>query len=225
MLITRIFNRLRYLYRLRRIKNFRGLSAIPPFTDVTIAQVQASTKRLQPVYDDYISTISTREMAASLPMLAFLLSLIETGAFRKMADIGSGLSSLVLKWGSRGQPDVQVFSVDDNQEWLNKTQDFLVKHGVSSDQCITLDSYLKSRPSGFDLIFFDLNFVEIRIKYVEEVLATLRPGGVMIFDDVHKRDYLFSLLDKLNNAGIAIYSLKPVTLDEFGRFALLAVKK
>ncbi len=225
MLTEKILNRIRYLYLLRRIKKYRALTSIPPFRDVTAARVQANMKRLQPLYEEYVSTISTPEMAASLRMLAFLLSLIEVGQYNRIADIGSGLSSLVLRWGSKGSPLAQVVSVDDSQEWLEKTRGFLRRHDVDCDQCVTLEDFLENRPSGFDLIFFDLNLVEVRIKYVEEIFAALHSGGIMIFDDVHKRDYLFPLLEILVNHGVSLYSLKPATLDEFGRFAVLAVRE
>jgi hypothetical protein len=66
----------------------------------------------------------------------------------------------------------------------------------------------------------DLNFVEVRINYVEAVLDRLAPGGLMIFDDVHKRDYLHALLKLLRKRPGSCYSLQPVTADQFGRYAL-----
>lgn len=78
--------------------------------------------------------------------------------------------------------------------------------------------------SGFDCVLHDLNFVEVRINYLPQVLAATAHAGVLILDDVHKPDYLYQVLEKLKHESVTVYNLKPATRDSFNRFALAVLK-
>ena len=118
-----------------------------------------------------------------------------------------------------------VFSVDDDAAWLEKTKDFLLQHQLITDNIFTLDQFLKSGEKEFDCILHDLNFVEIRIKYIEHIMRISKRNGLVIFDDVHKPDYLFALLIKLKNMKAKKYNIRPLTYDVYGRFSLAATKE
>lgn len=175
------------------------------------------------VYARYTSSISSSEMAVSLELCACLYAFCHLLKPKKILDMGSGLSSYILRTYQAEVGDVEVFSIDDNKEWLNKTTDFLNSASLS-----TKDIYLlkekRLEKNSFDLIFHDLNFVEERIKHVDTVIALAREGAHIIFDDVHKRQYFISLTRKLKAYNLEYFTLKKYSLDRFKRFSIVARK-
>lgn len=182
-----------------------------------------SEESLNQHYQEYTRNVSSPDMAASIELLAFLLRLCRANQYRLIADLGSGISSFVLRQYAAESAGVRVISVDDDAAWLDKTRHFLDQHGLSTDGLMTLDSFLATTENSFDFILLDLNFVEVRIQYVEEVLRRIRPGGMVLFDDVHKPDYRHALLRTLESWPGRVYSLKPVTLDKYKRYSFAFV--
>lgn len=176
------------------------------------------------LHNEYVTTVSTPEMAASFELCRFLEMLHQTLSIRKSADLGSGFTSYVLRRFGPLQ-NTKVWSVDDNPEWLQKTRSYLSSKGVSTDNLNTLDQFIRSGERDFDLILLDLNFVEIRKDYIDFVLDICAPGGMVIFDDVHKPQFLLEVLRKATRHPVTLYDLKPVTGDRFNRFAMIAKKK
>lgn len=176
-------------------------------------------EELRPVYEHYVKEVSRADMAASLELGGLLLALCRTNRWRRLLDLGSGFSSFVFRYYARENPAAVVFSVDDDSDWLKRTRGFLESHQLKKENLIPLQDFLNQGVGSFDCILHDLNFVEVRIEYVEKVLALLAPEGLAIFDDVHKADYRLSLMKQLKSHPGKVFSLKPVTLDRFGRFA------
>lgn len=205
-------------------------SAIKAFSDFEanhgnpefIQTMDECKEQLRPYYDDYIRNISIPEMAASLELVAFVYAICKIKNCRKVLDLGSGLSSFVLRLYAQNNHNVTVFSVDDDLDWLRKSQYFVKKYGLSDSGFLMLDELYVSGESNFDLILHDLNFVEVRISEVLQVAKLIGPHGLLIFDDVHKLDYQFALLKKLSKLDMQIYSLKPETIDGYGRYAFAA---
>jgi len=188
-------------------------------------KTKASEDSLNQRYQEYTRDVSSPDMAASLELLAFLLRLCRANQYQRIADLGSGISSFVLRQYAAESTDVSVISVDDDAAWLDKTRHFIEQHGLSPNGLMTLDSFLTTTENSFDFILLDLNYVETRIQYVEEVLRRIRPGGMVLFDDVHKPDYRHALLRKLESWPGRLYSLKPVTLDKYNRYSFAFVSE
>lgn len=206
------------------MRPFSSTNGLATFANIE-PEIERSKKKLQPYYEYYIKNISRADMAASLELSAFIFSICKINQYKKVLDMGSGLSSFVLRLYAKETPDVKVFSVDDDAAWLEKTKDFLCHYQVNADNVLMLDQFLKNEESGFDCVLHDLNFTELRINYAEKLMALVKQDGLVIFDDVHKPDYLFALLMKMKNFKCKIYNLKPVTCDRYGRFSLVVVKK
>lgn len=194
------------------------------FSAIDQKMFERAKKIIEPAYMTYVREVSSPNMATSLELAALQYAICKANSYTKLLDMGSGLSSFVFRLYAKENPGVTVFSVDDDEAWLQKTKLFLIEHGLNTDNILLLDEFLKSKENEFDFILHDLNFVEVRINFVELMLRTAQRNGLLIFDDVHKPDYLFSLLSILKKEPVHIYDLKPVTIDSFGRYALAVVK-
>lgn len=222
VMILRVLRQIDYLRLHQRIKSFDLAKAFFPEFE---AHFRDCLIQLKPVHDDYVNRISRPDMAASLELGAFLCAACISRQPRRLLDLGSGFSSFVLRSYARQNAGVTVISVDDDSAWLGKTAQFLDEQGLGKENLLLLHDFLNTMQDPFDLILHDLNFVEVRINYVEAVLDRLAPGGVIIFDDVHKRDYLHSLLKLIKGKPGTCYSLEPVTADQYGRYALVYIRK
>jgi predicted O-methyltransferase YrrM len=177
-------------------------------------------EKLRPAYEQYVREISSPDMAASLELATFLYVVCKVNGYKKVVDLGSGFSSYVFRLYARETSGVVVVSVDDDVQWLGKTRSFMISHNLDVNGMMTIEEFVSLDQPEYDCILLDLNFVEVRINYVEAVMNRIAPGGMIIFDDVHKPDYRNALLGIISRKSGICYSLKPVTLDRFGRYAL-----
>lgn len=195
------------------------------YVPVTQEDISKAAQKLKPYYEQYITHVSRADMAMSLELAAFVFALCVKKGYKNLLDLGSGFSSFVYRLYASEQVGVQVLSVDDDAQWLEKTKSYLRQHGLLGAGMLTLDQFLQQPVTKFDCVLHDLNFVEVRINYVQHVLDATANSGVLILDDVHKPDYLYLVLDMLKQKSISIYDLKPVTLDSYNRYALAVLQR
>ncbi|MCE7863101.1 MAG: hypothetical protein DYG99_06115 [Bacteroidetes bacterium CHB5] len=219
------------LNRIARKMSFQILkSKILPYPKLeeqfllTPTEIDRASKILKPYYDYYIAHVSKADMAMSLELAALVYALCVKKELKNLLDLGSGFSSFVYRLYASTHSGVRVVSVDDDAQWLEKTRMYLHEQNLSDTRLITLEQFLEEPISGFDCVLHDLNFVEVRINYLPQVLAATAHAGVLILDDVHKPDYLHQVLKKLKHESVTVYNLKPATLDSFNRFALAVLK-
>jgi len=218
-MLNRIIRKLRFMYLQSRIKKSN------PFYKIDASLISRNMQLLKPYHSQYIREISTPDMAASLELAGTLLSICQANGYKKFADLGSGFSSFVLRYYAKSYPDVEVYSVDDNNKWLEKTRNYLKSVGVTDSKLFTLEEFLAGKFSDFDCILHDLNFVEVRINHVSTLLSKLSTHGVLILDDMHKPDYRFEVLTKMEKEPFDIYDLRELTLDSFGRYSMIALRR
>ena len=220
-IINRVINRANFFILKLRIQKhealLRALGNLPAYEGQGL-------EFLKEQYSYYTKNISTPNMAASLELIIFISRLCRAMKFRKLLDMGSGFTSFCLRYHAKTDLLVKVWSVDDNEQWLEKTQQYLKRNELSTENLVTLQHFISSGEGGFDLLLLDLNFVEERKKYIQLAVERCSPGGIILFDDVHKREFLWEILQQTKNFPVKLYDLKAITLDEFGRYALLAIK-
>jgi predicted O-methyltransferase YrrM len=220
-MLKRVLKKLGGIYRRTSIQpyeKFRRLQhGVESFNPGNLKEIQ---DQLRPAYEQYVREISSPDMAASLELASVLFVLCRANGYQRIADLGSGFSSYTFRKYAGETSGVEVFSVDDDENWLIKTKQFLSLHQLDTAHVMTLQQFNSGGHLDFDCILHDLNFVIERIKHVEELLTRVKPGGLIIFDDVHKPHYLTDLLEILSRHKGSIYSLRPATTDRFGRYSL-----
>lgn len=223
-MIKRIIRKVNSMVLETNIKSYEDFKKVEGFEMLDAKYLEENKEILNHIYNHYVNEVSRPDMAASLELAGFILAICKLKKYKKVLDMGSGLSSYVFRLYASENPGVKVFSVDDDVAWLEKTKLFLEQHQLETDNVYSLDEFIGLKEEGFDCILHDLNFVEVRIQYTTQLLEALKPGGLVIFDDVHKPDYRHALLANLQGTSSKIYSLKPYTLDSYGRFAIAALK-
>ncbi len=220
----RVIRKIKSLSLRSRVLSFNKFKAIGHLSQINLQTFEHYKTAIKPYYERYIKEVSRADMATSLELATFMYMICNINQYTRLLDMGSGLSSFVFRFYAKEHPGVKIYSVDDDAAWLAKTRDYLVRHDLNTENMLTLEDFMELPDMQFDCILHDLNFVEVRINYVEQILKRLESQGLIIFDDVHKPDYLYALLTKLNDNQVKAYDLKSITLDTYGRFALAAVK-
>jgi predicted O-methyltransferase YrrM len=208
----------------RQLLTYKELRTIKLF-DAHLGYEEDTESKLNELKDEhltYTSKISSPEMALSFELTRFIYRLSKAYRPKKVLDLGSGFSSFVLRKYAKDNLEVEVFSVDDDEEWLQKTKNYLTTHDLSTRNLFSLDEFIaEPRRGKFDLILLDLNFVEKRKNYLVFALQLLNEKGVLIFDDAHKVEYLREVKIATKNEAGTLFSVRKQTLDEFGRFSLV----
>ncbi len=143
---------------------------------------------LEPHHRKYLANVSSEDHVASIRTCAFLLTLCDIAKPKRIADLGSGFSSFVVRTYAASAPQpTEVWSVDDSSQWLLETRRFLAEMSVSADNVIVWDDFIAEDRGLFDLVFHDLGRMPKRVETFEKALSLVRPGGLFIIDDVHKK--------------------------------------
>ena len=205
----------------------------PALTGITGA-VEARVRPLLAPRRDYITSVSKDAMAASAEFCALAQEICHRWNARKVADLGSGFSSYALRSFAREQGGLEVWSADDQEEWLEKTRQFLRKNDLPTDHCVTWASMaaMASVQGAFDVVTHDLGHASAwgngtpaaqRAVYLDAALDLLRPGGLALLDDMHTEPYRTSVRSILERRSLESYPMVRATLDQWGRYAWLAV--
>lgn len=120
---------------------------------------------------------------------AFMAMLVKLMGAKRILEVGTftGYSSLAMALTG----DVQIIAADVSKEWTNVARKYWKRAGVDGrielrlgPAAETLEQLLKAgEASRFDLMFIDADKASYDIYY-EGGLKLLRPGGVMLIDNV-----------------------------------------
>ena len=120
---------------------------------------------------------------------AFMAMLVKLMGAKRILEVGTftGYSSLAMALTG----DVKIIAADVSEEWTNVARKYWKKAGVDGrielrlgPAAETLEQLLKSgEASRFDLMFIDADKSSCD-TYYEGGLKLLRPGGVMLIDNV-----------------------------------------
>lgn len=219
-ILKRISNRLHF----EKLKhNISSLDNLKNHLNISFENSSTNAK-FKDAYQHYVTNISRPDMAASLELSSVVFDLCQNQSSKKMLDMGSGFSSFILRSYADKNSGSNVWSVDDDTAWLGKTKHYLQSASLNTNNLLTLEEFLASTEKGFDFLLLDLNYVEVRKNYIKLVVDRCKRGGLILFDDVHKREFMTEVLEQTQNLPVKLYDLAPITRDQFGRFALLAIK-
>jgi|WetSurSiteA1Bulk_404760.scaffolds.fasta_scaffold04664_4 predicted O-methyltransferase YrrM len=143
--------------------------------------------KLKPLFDDYITSISTWKMAASLESVSTLLALVDTFHPEAILDLGSGFSSVGFRWYCKEKNySPKLISVDTDKEWLVKTSEYCKKLGLPQYKFSTWEQ-IKKIKEPFNLVFIDLGYSVHRPSYYDTIFDNfVTKKSVVVFDDAHK---------------------------------------
>ena len=180
--------------------------------------------QLRPFYDEYVSKMSTGAMAIGFETAVFLTVLCRVYSPQRILDLGSGFSSLIFRLYAVDVASApSVWSVDDEQTWLETTRIFLNSNNLSSDNLVHWQTFSETKYEAFDLVFHDLGRMPVRMKTLKDALNLVREGGLVVLDDIHKHDYRSYAKRVLKEQELNSYNLRAFTKDQFGRYCLLVI--
>jgi predicted O-methyltransferase YrrM len=175
---------------------------------------------IRQAYARYVTGVSHPVHAISLQLAFYLWELVEQRAPRRVADLGSGFSSYVLRlYAQSRDPQLEVWSVDDDPAWLERTRAFLDGDGLPTEGLALWDDFAER---DFDLVLHDLGDMETRRATLDAALGLVRPGGLAVLDDLHFSGYREFVTGALERAGVAHEDAQAKTADPIGRYSWLA---
>ena len=91
-------------------------------------------------YKDYCNNVSPDNQALSLKASVYCYNYCVKNKPQKIIDMGSGFTSYVLRLYQKNFSTedfkIEVYSVDDDKSWLNKTKEFLRRNKVSRENLL-----------------------------------------------------------------------------------------
>ena len=184
---------------------------------------KAIEAEIRPHYEMYTSHFNAAWMAVSLELSVFLIALCRLLKPRRVVDLGSGFSSVLLRLYQReATPAPEVWSVDTSPEWLGMTRRILEWQGLPTDGLATWEEFVGTEPSGFDLVLHDMGSILTRRRALHRVLGLTARGGVVMIDDANYGGVRWHAKRTLRRRGIEHHLVGAATRDKYGRYALLA---
>jgi predicted O-methyltransferase YrrM len=199
------------------------LEARHPFLLDYERRAAAHRYALRESYAAYTTTVSPALVTISLELAAFLAVTCEALRPESILDLGSGFSSYVFRThAKRADAHASVCSVDESQEWLDRTARFLRERQLEHSDLVTLDALLSRKRRQFDLILLDIGDLTTRQQLLSSTLAVCRPGGMLVIDDMHVPRYRAWMTRELRRWKLEHFSLRALTRKRL-RYAYLVV--
>jgi predicted O-methyltransferase YrrM len=192
------------------------------------AAVQSARGQLETAWRTYVTTVSTPVMAASLELSALVLAIARICQPQRILDLGSGFTSYVLRTHAVEGGSAAVVTVDDDPTWLERSRAFLESHRLPTDEMSSWDEFSASAPPPFQLVVHDLGNMSVRAATLRRVLELTAPDGLLVLDDIHDPkggSYHATAAATCRRADRRLLPVRPLTLDEYGRFAGIAVSR
>jgi predicted O-methyltransferase YrrM len=191
------------------------------FPELEPEELATAGRELAADHARYATGVSTPDYAISLELASFLLRLCRDRRPARLVDLGSGFSSFVFRRYQAGDPgDPEVWSVDDDAAWLERTASYLDDHGLRTDRLLPLAAFLASGEREFDLVLHDLNSINspARSALLPIALELASPSGVVVIDDLHGYPYRSRVRAACRRAGLPLANLRAHLMDESRRY-------
>lgn len=204
-----------------------ALGASPPPSDHTAipltireratARDSGPDQSIRLAYGRYVTGVSRSAHAISLQLAFHLWAILAERAPRRVVDLGSGFSSYLFSLYARERaPELEVWSVDDDPAWLERTRAFLTAEGLSTDRTLLWPDLEEKH---FELVLHDLGTMTTRERTLPAALSLGAPGSAIVLDDLHFARYRAHVERTLATGGFRAESVEAQTRDPIGRFS------
>ena len=209
------------IYLRESIENLR-YSQEPILDELNIRELQEYRKIIEPYHENYIRDFTHPGYAFSLESSALLFWVIARNKPEKILDLGSGFTSFVIRFAKQQlQLNSVCTSIDLEENWLDKTKEFLNLHAIQHD-CLELFSMSDvNLNASYNLIVSDSS--GDRTSILETYLPNLAENGIVILDDMHSHRLRKEAREVGIKFGLKYRSLYKFTIDDFGRFAAVLI--
>lgn len=185
----------------------------------------AEEYNLGELFKDYTENVSKDGSTISLELCCFLLKMCLELKPESILDLGSGLSSFIFAIYHKTAKECRITSVDDNEEWLLKTRNYLTENDMPVHGLVYWNDFIQQPVESYDFIFNDIGPHAGRANAVSKILSMTHNKSTLIIDDLHKPHFLKPIKENLEEGGITeVYDVTEFTLDHFGRFSWLINK-
>jgi hypothetical protein len=188
-------------------------------------------EKFEKAYNEYVTSVSNEDMAISQEACLYILRFCLENKPLKITDLGSGITSYVLRlYQQYSDDDVIVFSVDDDGKWLPKSKEFCDKYNLNTENFLENIELLEGHKNEFDLVIHDYGRMPTRTANVVNAFNLAKIGGTIVYDDCHKESYYVYLKNTLKTLSQEIIEL-PETEDKLftnaprQRFCVKVIKK
>lgn len=174
--------------------------------------------RLTQLRAEHLALHNRRDTTAiDVPSAVWLCRTIEREQFTRILELGSGFSTWVLRDWQHDHPLVDVWTIDDEQPWLEKTRAEIERRRLPAEHFWTFNGFRALHNVTFDLVFVDLDNMRTRLTHAEKFIQWTRPGGLLVFDDWHFSDYAAEMTSILAKHGLTVHEAWD-TMDRHGRY-------
>ena len=176
---------------------------------------------LLPVYRRFVARVAPPAAATSMEVAGFLTDLCSQRRPCRVLELGTGFASAVLR--RLAEPPAwtpEIWSVDDDPARLVRTRAFLAEESLSTERLLSWHEFRATRESAFELFVHEL--VSTPSAPLVTILDRVASGGLLLLDGAHRPAAGREARQLLTDAGAEHWSLRAVTRDCFGRYALLA---
>jgi len=156
-----------------------------------------------------------KETSLRLVGCQLLVNLVYERQPRWVLDLGSGITSHMLRHAMRDHPDMIVITTDTHQKWLDMTSAELRRDGLNTEHCYLQSAFESKTWPPFDLISVDSGNLSYRIALAPHFVEWCAPHGILFLDDWRRHDYAVAMEEALIPMGFQVTE-HDKTLDEFG---------
>lgn len=200
----------------------RLIQQIPRLSEIE-SQLKQLKNNFSAPHRDYIFNYSAPLISLSLERAAFIYYLSSILRPKQILDLGSGFSTYVFsQFAKNADNGCEIVSVDTSSDWLKTTESFLKKYDGDNVQFADIAS-IRIEDQEFDLCFLDIGDIEFRLKLLELLLEKIKNSTrVLIIDDFHVPNYRRTLIQKIGEYNLNLYSLRKYTRTRLSHAALVS---
>jgi predicted O-methyltransferase YrrM len=179
--------------------------------------------QLLPLYRRFVAHVSPPSRCMSLEVAGFLAHACERFRPQRVLEVGTGFASPVLRrLGEAPEWLPEVWSVDHDPARLVRIQAFLETESLPIGRLLSWRQFCATSESDFELVLHDL--VGAPGDALTDVVDRVKPGGLLLLDGAHDPAAERRARRLLTEAGAEHWSLRSLTRDCYGRFAILALR-